>query len=492
MSKISFQYLYSFKYHDKEYIFLTAKNYPFYFLGYDNINDSFIYPEFDIFKELYSKFYLPNHIVLFNKKELKQLHQILFEKNISIVPLIKTTSGLISLAMALSMCGCQKTDNIPDISSSDSSIVESSLTEESRDKEQQIKEYFQVYDMDVIDKEYNNCDYIFVRDYINNRNKHYITLQDFDELCKYCHLDFQPTWDDVIKAFKDNNNIDNGQKQIIFEAIANLQKREELKEIDLSVLYINAKKMSIQYLTSDEINANTNSESAYAYFDAITGIVYLPNDKPFEKFQFIHEVLGHGTLAFQDETIDSIVVFDCTNYIMLPEDGRYVGYLMGAVVSEGGANIIAHFATNDYSVHNYYELYEEELRVIASLCHVSIGELFNHKGISCYDLMYQNKIDTPVEYIFKMDALFKGQFYCEFSDLMERLFIDATEERIKKSDNKKQEQIIKETINIIRDSYFKAQGGLAFVDKDSGGFIKYDLEEMADRYDEAINQFKNK
>ena len=81
---------------------------------------------------------------------------------------------------------------------------------------------------------------------------------------------------------------------------------------------------------------------------------------------------------------------------MLPTDNRYSGHSMGIMVSEGGANMIAHFATNDYSVSTFYELYEEELRVIADLCNVSIGELFNHKGISLYDLMYKNGIDTPV------------------------------------------------------------------------------------------------
>ena len=34
-----------------------------------------------------------------------------------------------------------------------------------------------------------------------------------------------------------------------------------------------------------------------------------------EKFEFIHEVLGHGTLAYREETDDSLVVFDCTNYL---------------------------------------------------------------------------------------------------------------------------------------------------------------------------------
>ena len=38
--------------------------------------------------------------------------------------------------------------------------------------------------------------------------------------------------------------------------------------------------------------------------------------------------------------------------------------------------------------------------------------------------MYKNGISTPVEYIFYMDGIFKGQLYFEFSSIMERLFVD--------------------------------------------------------------------
>ena len=135
------------------------------------------------------------------------------------------------------------------------------------------------------------------------------------------------------------------------------------------------------------------------------------------------------------------------------------------------------------------KLYEEELRVIAELCNVSIGELFNHKGISLYDLMYKNGISTPVEYIFKMDGIYKGQMYCEFSDLMERLFVDATEERFINSNKENQDEIIKATIGIIRNSYFKDQRELNF--DYSGGSINYNFEESANKYEENMNKLRN-
>ena len=174
---------------------------------------------------------------------------------------------------------------------------------------------------------------------------------------------------------------------------------------------------------------------------------------------------------------------------MLPTEERYTGYSLGTVVVEGGANMIAHIATQDYSVSTFYEIYEEELRVIADLCNIKVEDLFNHKGISLYDLMYKNGISTQVEYIFYMDGIFKGQLYCDFSELMERLAIDATEEKIINATKMEQDKIIKATIAIIKDSYFKNKGELNY--GYNGGEINYNFEEAADNYEESINKIRN-
>ena len=484
MEKENFKYLYSFKYNDKEYIYLISKNYPFYFLEYDSNLNKFNYPDIDTFKELYKKFFSSDILVAFDKKfDPKKIKEKLHNLNLNITPLIRTTSGLLSLVLALSMCGCNQTkDAARPTHNEPSSIVEM------EDKSQEIYNYFKNYNMDVIDKEYDGNDYIFVRDFINSNNKHQITIQNFDEFRKFKNIDFTPTWDDIIQAFQNNEDIDDDKKSIILECINHLKGKEELKGLDLSVLYANAKRMKFQYMSSEEMKNTVNRDSVYAYFDTTSGIVYLPSDKPLEKFEFIHEVLGHGTLAYREETEDSLMVFDCTNYLMLPTEERYTGYSVGIMVSEGGANMIAHLATDDYSVETFYELYEEELRVIAELCNVSIGELFNHKGIDLYDLMYKNGINTPVEYIFKMDGIYKGKLYCEFSDLMERLFIDATEERIAGSSPDKQEEIINNTIQIIRNSYFKNQEELNF--NYDGGSITYNFEESANNYAKDIDEIR--
>lgn len=482
MKKENFECLYTFKYKNNEFAYLYAKNHPFYFLEYDKEKNTFFYPKIEMFIDLYSKFYSKDNIWLFEKNHTflnynSKIKNIRFK----IIPLIRATSGLISISVALSMCGCKQTDNL--------NTKEETTAITTYDNSQSIYSYFQKYNMHVIDKLYDGNDYIFVKEFINSNEKRQITLQNFDEFKKFVGLNFMPTWEDVIKVFQSNQNIDDDKKQIILKGIDNMRNSSELDGIDLSVLYTNAKRMKLEYKSSEEMSNIFGKNNVYACFDSASGTVYLPSDQPFKTFEFLHEVLGHGTLAYRNETNESLVIFDCTNYIMLPTDNTFTGYSLGTMINEGGANMIAHIITQDYSVSSFYELYEEELRVIARLCNVSLGELLNHKGIDFYDLMYKNNINTPVEYIFKMDGILKGQLYCEFSDLMERLLVDATLEKVSNSNKNEQEQIIKDTVKIVKDSNFKDKEELNF--EYNGGSINYNFEDTANNYENVMNQIKN-
>lgn len=486
MKQENFKYLYSFKYNNKEYIYLASKNYPFYFLEYNSSTKNFDHPDIETFKELHNKFYSNNELLEFNIiDEIKIVKSKLHNRVFTMTPLVKTTSGLVALAIALSLCGCTQTADRVETPTESTAIVE---TQDEDAKA--IKEYFKEYNMDVTSRDYEGNDYIFVNEFINSKDKKQITLHTFEDFKEHCNITSNPSWKDVIESFKNNPNIDKDKLDIILDGIDNMKSCEELKDMDLSVLYANAQKMKFKYCTSEEMINTVGRDSVYAYFDVVSGTVYLPSDKPLEKFEFTHEVLGHGSLSYRDETKDTLTVFDCTNYIMLLTDNRYTGYSLGTVVSEGGANMIAHFATNDYETTTFYELYEEELRVIAELCNVSIGELFNHKGISLYDLMYKNGITTPVEYIFYMDGIFKGQLYVEFSTLMERLVIDATEEKLASLTPEEQQKLIASTIAIIRNSYFKDKKELRFAH--SEGEITYNFEEAAESYETAVTQNKGK
>ena len=456
-----------------------------YFLEYNYSNNSFDYPDIDTFRDLYNKFYFNDNSLSFDlNKALVNIKKGLSGININVAPLIKTVGGLLTISLVISMCGCTQIDKLESNSTTSSSIVSEV------DALDDLYDYFKSNGIEIIDRQYSGEGYIFVREFINSDNKKQITLQDNEEFRKFKNIDFVPSWEDVRTAFKNNDNIDDNARDIILSSLVNMENCSELKDFDLSVLYVNAKRMNFKYLSSEELKNRVNRDSVYAYFDTVTGTVYLPSDAPLKKFEFIHEVLGHGSLAYREETDDSLIVFDCTNHLMLPEGDKYSGYSLGVMVSEGGANMIAHFATDDYSVDSFYNLFEEELRVISDLCDVSVGELFNHKGISMYDLMYQNNINTPVEYIFKMDGICKGKLYCDFSDLMERLFVDATEEEFVKADGKKQDEIISSTVKIIKNSYFSDNDELRF--DYNGGSIKYNFKDSAVKYKENMDQVRGK
>ena len=102
--------------------------------------------------------------------------------------------------------------------------------------------------------------------------------------------------------------------------------------------------------------------------------------------------------------------------------------------------------------------------------------------------MYQNNINTPVEYIFKMDGIYKGQLYCEFSDLMERLFVDATIENYQKASAEEKRKIVEQTLRIIRNSHFIDRQEMNF--EYVGGSINYNFEETATEYEENMNKLK--
>ena len=72
---------------------------------------------------------------------------------------------------------------------------------------------------------------------------------------------------------------------------------------------------------------------------------------------------------------------------------------------------------------------------------------------------------------------------------MERLLVDATLEKVSNSNKNEQEQIIKDTVKIVKDSNFKDKEELNF--DYNGGSINYNFEDTANNYENVMNQIKN-
>ena len=90
MKQENFKYLYSFKYNNKEYIYLASKNYPFYFLEYNSSTKNFDHPDIETFKELHNKFYSNNELLEFNIiDEIKIVKSKLHNRSVTFnIPLI--------------------------------------------------------------------------------------------------------------------------------------------------------------------------------------------------------------------------------------------------------------------------------------------------------------------------------------------------------------------------------------------------------------------
>ena len=71
---------------------------------------------------------------------------------------------------------------------------------------------------------------------------------------------------------------------------------------------------------------------------------------------------------------------------------------------------------------------------------------------------------------------------------MERLLVDATEEKLLNASEVQQEDIIKSTIAIIMDSYFKDKEELNF--DYVGGTINYNFEDSASQYEANMNKLR--
>ena len=468
-----FKYLYSFKYKGKDYIFLTSKEYPFYFAEYDKNTKKTIVPDIGIFLELHDLY--QKDAFLSVKDKLYNIKSILEKRWVEAKPLVRTTSGVLTLSLALSLCGCTQ---IPLPPKEETSISVS--------QEDELTNYFLSHGIHIDRKNYNGDEYIFVKDCVGSSGVKQITLSSLEEFRAFKNMEEVPTYEMVYDAFKNNINIPDEEKEVILESLLNMQNSKELEELDLSVLYFNAKRMSIKKIPFDLLKEKVNNESVYAFFETSTGDVYIPSDIPFEKFEFIHEVLGHGTLAYREKIDDNLYIYDGTNQLMFPTEDRYTGYSLGKTFSEGGANIIARCAVKDDNTKTFYQLFEEELRLIAEACHVSIGELLNYRGESFYDLMYQNYVNYPVKYMIESDLVFNGIVNTEFSTLLETLLLDATYEDYVASDEAKKEDIISSTMDIIRNSNFKE--GLEFSYPD--GTIYYDPEKSALNYKEKMEKVK--
>ncbi len=164
-----------------------------------------------------------------------------------------------------------------------------------------------------------------------------------NELSNYIKYE-EITWDDVIKAIKDNKNITDEIEVKLLSGINNL-KNSDMK-YNLYPLYYNIQKLDIEYC--DRSNFNNYEAATFNCNDAKVAINKdMINDQTFD-FVLFHEIIGHGSQAAFINDKNKIIY--CSNnpfYVVIDTNGdlNHIGKL-GDSFNEATADFLASKALN--------------------------------------------------------------------------------------------------------------------------------------------------
>lgn len=353
-----------------------------------------------------------------NKKESNDKEEKLSKRRIvSFIPKILTKSGLISLAMAITLSGCTlgNTNEVDSTSQSENLIVsqETKRVEDMTDEE--VLEYYG----------YNGyykkmADGIYALNSMSINGEIFTVCRDVDEFKKAVGLEGIPTYEDIIEAIKANETITGRYEEWFIEAITNLSNNREFDGTDFSVLLYNIENMKLREKTSDEIINESNVPTAQAYFFPETKEVAV-NPERVTQVVFLHEVLGH---ACSETVTDDNVIFSSKAILAVierTEDGSvYDIYnsMIGAGLEEGKADMIAEVALNGKeSSPSSYDIEKESFREFKETLGLSWKDVINSPStLAIITKMSEAGIEDPIEYIDNTDSLYHVGIFEEFDD----------------------------------------------------------------------------
>lgn len=430
----NFRVIFNITYKGQNFKVLSNKYFQKYFLKILK-DGSLIYPTFDEFRELHILFTNTKCYDIKNQKDTKLVYRkgkgYTEEKRYRLDPNIimdKYGNKLISLAMAISLIN-MGIKLIPIVTMN---LGAKQLTEN-------------VYALEnFVDK--NNisakvCDYSEFKKFLKVKN---------------------PTYDDVVELITQKENLSNKYKYWLISGLNNL--KQELGDIDLSVLYYNIARMQILNKSYNEMEEDSKIKGTVATFKPITGEVYI-NENEIDSTTFLHEVLGHG---LTEGYIDGKAYTTFTIPAFSKIDKYYYVFGFGHAFEEAKAELISEIASGiPIQYHdNGYSQSIEALRIIMKTTNLTLADVIKHGGVSyLIDKMKENDIDYPLEHIENFDAFFTmlknsskllpveipGEEY-DFTNSLEDYMIDFVDEKIARGES--QEKLGEEVYQIINDSYY--------------------------------------
>ena len=416
-----FKLHYYIEFNNKMFAVMSSKQTRLYILEYNEKEGTYNYPTL----EDYIKYYKDNTRINYVKasgsvKEEKSTdNKIPENKLFRFIPKVLYKGQLIGLAAALFMTGCafkaSPEDKKIDYLQSRNIVAE-----------------YQHYDEDVI--LINEC-------HSNVINRDVIYCRNLDEVKKYMNIGTK-TYDDVIKLYETKTGITPEQRTVIINGLKRMKK--ELPNLDVTVLYYNSEMVSFKKVSQSEMNKILGYSGKDACFDFANYIVYYNPDHPyFTDCEFLHEVLGHGsmdTLFINPDISPKAISYGFQGeFVEFNSEHNFSTSQYGASFSEAACDYIAKVASGSY-YNSMYEYSVESLVALSEMTGVSVEELLNMRGPDFYLCLHEKaNIDNPIETTLKLDQLINDylnyRIYSRpntLNDIFSELYVDYSEERVEK------------------------------------------------------------
>jgi hypothetical protein len=384
-----------------------------------------VYPTLEEFESLNKMFGMNNikKIMCFtDQKDLKLSDR----KKVKFIPKIITKTGLVSLSVALMLCGCKSQSSNDNMTNLVDKLAEQETKKETKKEGRIVTSEESMTDEEILEHYGRQVDKIENGIYALKKakigDKTYKICKDVNEFKESVGIEGTTSYDDLLNAITNNENITGRYEEWLKEAITNLSQNKEFDGVDFSVLLYNIQRMKILEKTPEEIKTEAQNLVARAYFDQFTGEVAV-NSENITKIVFLHEALGHATTEVIVEEGENI--YFRTKAIISVLDRKENGVvnkidniMIGDGIEEGKADCLAEAALNYTEIcSSGYSIEKETFREFKETLGLSWKDIINN-GMTLKILakMSEQGIKEPIQYIDNSDMLHYVEIFEEIDE----------------------------------------------------------------------------
>lgn len=304
----------------------------------------------------------------------------------------------------------------------------------------------------------------YIDSYMQDGIKHQMAYSN-DDIRKYLDLK-NPTYDDVRSAIRNNANLSEDFKLAILE-YTDLSERKN-PDADLVVFCYNMSKLKIEFISSKEMQENIGNDSksreVVAYFDDVSGTIYLPYGfdlkKEEDRNDFYHELTHAKDTAFLElgncfvHRINCLIIVDGKKLVAIGQ-ALVEGVTEDYTFELGNDDFIAYkkYGFLTVGVNGYYD-YIDIFSLLANCTDYSIEDFHSGGILTFVESMHRNGIDEPLAILKKMDDNLYGNQYDgndNFGRIRKEIYLDFFEDKVGDWVSEGNDD---ETIKSMVDNYF--------------------------------------